>query len=127
MAEDQKEADAIKAKVQTEEVGKTRLLAYMHLEAEILWISWSAFVCFQAEVRTQADQVAIVQADAQADLDVAMPALNKAVQVLCAHSDPNGIAFDDAHARCSCQRSNPPAARFVVCVLLLTVTPCLGA
>ena len=53
MAEDQKEADSIKSKVQQEE----------------------------AEVRTQADQVAIVQADAQADLDVAMPALQKAVTV----------------------------------------------
>jgi hypothetical protein len=64
VAEDQKEADSIKSKVQQEE----------------------------AEVRTQADQVAIVQADAQADLDVAMPALQKAVTVCARQQPPDPLA-----------------------------------
>ncbi len=68
----------------------------------------------QAEVRTQADQVAIVQADAQADLDVAMPALNKAVSALNS-LDKKDITEVKSFA------NPPPAVQIVmeaVCILL---------
>lgn len=68
----------------------------------------------EALVRKQAEEVSIVQADAQADLDVAMPALQKAVRALDS-LDKKDIGEVKSFAK------PPPAVQVVmeaVCILL---------
>ena len=68
----------------------------------------------EAAVRKQADEVQVIQADAQADLDLAMPALDKALKAL------DSLSKADITEVKSFQQP-PPAVRVVmeaVCILL---------